>query len=167
MQTVLLLHLTGAAVVWDVKHGKIPNWLIAAGLLCGLAYQWSCFRAAGLVIYVTGVLLPVTVLGILFYFRMMGAGDVKLLGVIGGFLGPADGFRSMICAFLIGGLISAILLIKRRNLYWRFFYFKTYFSQFLETKQWRPYRRAEDEDSHLYFSIPIFLSLLCWMGGIY
>lgn len=167
MQMIFLLHLTGAAVFFDVRYQRIPNGCIVAGLLGGLAYQWIYFRAAGLALYMMGILLPVIVLGILFYFRMIGAGDVKLLSVIGGFLGPMDGFWCMIYAFLIGGMISAILLIKRRNFYSRFFYFKTYFSQFLETKQWKPYMRAEDEDSHLYFSIPIFLSLLCRMGGIY
>ena len=164
---IFLLHLIGTAVFYDVMYQKIPNEWIAAGLLCGLAYQISSFHWAGLAMYAAGVFVPVVVLSILYYFRMMGAGDIKLLGVIGGFLGPADGFRCMIYTFLFGGVISAILLIKRRNLFARLFYFKTYFSRYLETKQWSPYMRAEDKDSQMYFSIPVFFSLLCHVMGFY
>ena len=165
--TLFLLHLTGTAVIWDVRCRKIPNALAITGLLCGLSYQIACFRWSGLRTFFSGVLLTLCVTGWMYIFRMMGAGDIKLLAVIGGFLGPRDGFRLLVFTFLVGGVYSAALLIKRRNLYSRFFYLKTYITRYYRTKQWEPYRGDGCEDGYLYFSIPIFVGVICYVGGIY
>lgn len=164
---LLLLHLAGAAVYYDLRYQRIPNRLIVAGLFLGLLYQIDHSRWMGLIEYSAGVVLPVAVLFILLYFRMMGAGDIKLLSVIGGFLGPMNGLRCIIYTFLFGSIIAVVLLIKRRNLYSRLCYFKTYLFQYLKSKQWSPYMQQEDRDSHFYFSVPVFLSLLCFLGGVY
>ncbi|MDO5344745.1 MAG: prepilin peptidase [Lachnospiraceae bacterium] len=165
MQTVFLLHLTGVAVLWDLKYRKIPNGLIAAGLLCGLWQQVYESGSAGAGVYFSGILLPIVFPGILYYFRMIGAGDIKLLCVIGGYLGPKQVLWCIVYTFLFGGVISAVLIIKRKNLFKRFFYFKTYLSQFLETKQWRPYRIPGDEDGSFCFTIPVFFGVVCVLGG--
>ena len=157
---IFLLHLTGLAVLLDLKYQKIPNELVITGFLCGLSYQIFCFQWTGFGNFLAGSFLVMVLTGTLYYFRMIGAGDIKLLAVIGGFLGPADGFRLTICTFLVGGMISAVLMIKRRNLFSRLFYLKTYIYQYIETKQWSPYRKIGCEDGYLYFSVPIFISLL-------
>lgn len=161
---MFLLCVAGAAVFFDILYQKIPNGLVAAGLLGGLAYQTVCFRGPGILAYAAGVLLPVALLGAIYYFRMIGAGDIKLLAVICGHLGPAMGLECMIYTFLIGGAISAVLLIKRKNLFSRFFYLKTYIFQYIQTKEWSPYIRAEDQDGRFPFSIPVFGGLVITLG---
>ncbi len=165
-----LLHFIGAAVLWDITQKRIPNEVIITGLFLGVTYQLWCFRWMGLLFFLSGAMLPIVLLWILYYFRMIGAGDIKLLCMIGGFLGPTGGFYSILDTFLIGGVISSILFLKRRNFFSRLCYFKRYLFQYLETRQWEPYRKPEDEDSHLYFSIPVFLSVLVYVvrmnGGI-
>lgn len=167
MTTLLLLHLTGAAVYFDLREQRIPNGLILTGLLLGMVDQFQRSLWKGLVTYGAGIFVPVLMLGALYYFRMIGAGDIKLLSVIGGFLGPYNGFLCVIYTFLIGSVIATVLLIKRQNLISRFIYFKTYVFQYLQTKEWRPYIQKEDRDSQFYFSIPVLLSLLCYIGGVY
>lgn len=167
MQMLLLVHLTGAAVYYDLRYKRIPNGFIVTGLLLGFFYQVSHFQWRGLINYGAGVVLPVLILGILFYFRMMGAGDIKLLSVIGGFLGPKSGLRCILYTFLFGSVLSVILLIKRRNLFSRFLYFKMYLFQYLNSKQWSPYMQLRDSDSDFCFTVPVFLSLLCFLGGVY
>lgn len=158
-----LLHFIGAAMLWDIMEKRIPNEVIITGLSLGAVYQLWCFGWMGLLIFLSGVMLPVVLLGFLYYFRMIGAGDIKLFCVIGGFLGPTGGIHSILDTFLIGGAISLLLFLKRRNLFSRLCYFKQYLFQYLETRQWKPYMEPEDEDSHLYFSIPIFLSVLIYV----
>lgn len=164
---LLLLHLAGAAVFFDILYQRIPNGLILIGLILGLICQISSSGLLGFLLFCAGVIFPVMILGILFYFRMMGAGDIKLLCVAGSFLGPVTGLLCIFYTFLIGGTLSAVLLLKRRNLVRRIVYFQNYITQYLQTKQWSPYMNKQDRDSHLCFSIPVFLSLLCHFGGIY
>lgn len=161
---LFMLHLVGVAVYYDVRYRRIPNGLIVVGLLMGLVYQVRHFRLAGLAAYGAGVLFPVAVLGFLYYFRMMGAGDIKLLSVIGGFLGPFQGFLCIIYTFLIGGAIAVALLFKRRIFFKRIHYFRDYVFQYLQTRQWSPYMQPKDEEGSLYFSIPVFISLFCFWG---
>lgn len=165
MQMAFLLHLTGVAVLWDLKYRKIPNGLIAVGLLCGFWQQVYDSGLPGVGIYFSGVFLPIVFPGALYYFRMIGAGDIKLLCVIGGYLGPGRVLWCVVYTFLSGGVISAILIFKRKNLFKRFFYFITYLSQFLETRQWKSYRIPGDEDSSFCFSLPVFIGMVCVLGG--
>lgn len=166
LDTFFLLHLTGAAVLWDLKEQRIPNGLIAAGLLCGLWQRLYEYGAAGAALYLQGIMIPFIFPGILYCFRMIGAGDVKLLCVIGGFLGPGPVIRCIIYTFLFGGVISAILIFKRKNLFTRFYYFIDYVSQFLETKKWQPYRIPGDKGGEFCFSLPVFIGMVCVMGGV-
>ena len=164
---LLLFHLAVAAVFFDILYHRIPNGLIFMGLILGLICQISSSGLFGFLLFCAGVILPVMILGSLFYFRMMGAGDIKLLCVAGSFLGPVTGLLCIFYTFLIGGILSAVLLLKRRNLVRRIVYFQNYVTQYLQTKQWSPYMNKQDRDSHLCFSIPVFLSLLFHFGGIY
>lgn len=164
---LLLLHLAGAAVFFDILYQKIPNGLIFTGLSLGFVYQICHLGLPGVLLFIAGAVLPVILLGSLYYFRMMGAGDIKLLCVAGSFLGPVTGFLCILYTFLIGGILSAVLLLKRQNLIRRIVYFQNYIFEYLQTKQWSPYMDRTDRDSHLCFSIPVFLSLLCHMGGVY
>ena len=72
------------------------------------------------------MLLPLLLLFPLFLFRMMGAGDIKLLSVLGGLLGTGTILRSMICSFLLGALLSFAFLMACGNLSERLSYFLRY-----------------------------------------
>ena len=62
-----------------------------------------------------------------FLCRTIGAGDIKLLAVLGGFLGISDLFRCLVCALIFGGILSLFLMIYRKNLIRRFQYLAGYF----------------------------------------
>ena len=75
---IMPMVLTGvAAVLCDLDKGKIPNGLILLALAAGFGWQVSKYGAAGLLHFLGGMILPVLLLGGLFYFRMMGAGDIR------------------------------------------------------------------------------------------
>jgi len=61
-----------------------------------------------------GIFLAITLLGGLFYGKeAMGFGDVKLMGAIGLFLGLSNIIIVTLLAFLIGAILSIILLITK------------------------------------------------------
>ena len=63
MEMTVLLHLTAIGTAADLIGGKIPNGLIAAGLLCGAAGQAISSRGAGLACWLAGAALPVLLFG--------------------------------------------------------------------------------------------------------
>jgi len=167
MQHALILCISITAVITDIWKGKIPNALIVTGFVIGWNYQAADKGIPGLLVFLGGAAVPVLLLAVLFFFRMLGAGDIKLLAVLGGFMGASAIFSCIAAAILSGGIISMILVLKRRNLKRRIRYFISYFQNYSETKEWRPYRKEEASDSHFYFSVPILISVILYIGGIY
>lgn len=97
--------------VYDLFTARIPNWFNFPAMLAGVALQlflggwtsagWAC---AGLA---TGFVLffPLYVAGI------MGAGDVKLLMVVGAWTAPLYCLRAAVAAILIGAVYAVINLL--------------------------------------------------------
>ncbi|MDD6662646.1 MAG: prepilin peptidase [Lachnospiraceae bacterium] len=162
-----LLCVTMIAMLADLKTGKIPNGLIAAGVAMGVCFQVLSERVAGILVFAGGLLLPLLLMGGLFYFRMAGAGDIKLLCVTGGFLGPADGFRVLIASLLIGGVISVWIMIRQKNFTGRMMYFMEYAQRRAAGGSWESYMADVPESAKFCFSVPVFLSVLGYIGGIF
>ncbi len=162
---ILVLCLAIAAVLSDLASGRIPNGIIAAGLACGILYQGFTEGAAGLVLYLGGVTLPILIFGVFYYFRMIGAGDIKLLCMAGGFFGPTGCFGCIKWSIFLGGLISLAIMLRRRQIGERLMYFAEYVSRYAKDRQWRPYMSGAGEDARFSFSIPILLGILCQIGG--
>ena len=85
---MLLLTIAGIAVLMDLYEMRIKNSWIICSFIAGLTYSiWSGNRH-GIVQFVLGTAVPIVLLGWLFYFRMLGTGDIKLFCVLGGLMGP-------------------------------------------------------------------------------
>ena len=164
---IMPMVLTGvAAVLCDLDKGKIPNGLILLALAAGFGWQVSMYGAAGLLHFLGGMMLPVLLLGGLFYFRMMGAGDMKLWAVVGGFLGPQRAVYCMIASLFVGAVLSIFVLLKRRNLKTRLLYFCSYIQR-QQNGVWEPYLNEKDQDGRFHFAIAILGGILLCEGGVY
>lgn len=164
-----LLCISMAAVLIDLRTGYIPNGVIATGLLWGLTYQMFSKGPAGLLLFLGGGCLPLLLLGGLYYFRMIGAGDIKLLCVVGGYLGPSDCFSCIAAAILFGGVISLVIMIRHHNFYQQIIGFSDYVNQYSKDKKWISYLAGTSEDARFCFSVPIFMGLFYQMiirGGM-
>ncbi len=166
IQILSLLCIAGAAVLLDLQKGCIPNAIAAIGILCGLSYQLFDKGIMGLFLFLGGIMLPVVLFGGLYYFRMLGAGDIKLMCALGGFLGPSECFTCITASILFGGLISLILMLRRHNLSRRLIYLSDYVNRYSATKKWRPYLAGAGTDARFCFSVPVLLGILCYIGGI-
>lgn len=108
---VSLFSLLLLASIFDIAQRKVPNVLIISGfataLLLSVMSGWSGVGRMALgSIAALVVLLPVYATG------LMGAGDVKLISVVGGFLGLHHLLFALLCIFIAGGLLSAFYLVR-------------------------------------------------------
>ena len=154
------------AAVSDLRSGRIPNQLIAAGLIMGLIFQIVDKRLCGVLIYAGGAGVPILVFGLLYYLRMIGAGDIKLLCAIGGFTGPIGCLICIFMALFWGGLLALGFMLYRRNLVCRMEVFFRYISQYGKGTR-EPYMKYAGTDAKFCFSIPVLLGILCYVGGIF
>jgi prepilin peptidase CpaA len=99
----------------DWRSRRIPNWLTVPSLLLGIVVNslssgWMGAResllGAGLGLL---LLLPFVLL------RALGAGDWKLVGALGAFLGPQNLITVLLAAVLVAGLMALILVIWKRR----------------------------------------------------
>jgi prepilin peptidase CpaA len=104
-----------AAVVWDLGWRRIPDWLTAAGLACGLGCAvWGGWHGLGMA--AAGTLVGFLILLPFHLCGAMGGGDVKLMAAYGALLGPSGILLAALFAAVLGGLSAAgTLMLKPRE----------------------------------------------------
>ena len=142
LQHCLVLTVATGAVWMDLRTRRIANEWIITAWIAGLVTQLIRYGAAGAGIFLFGMLFPILALYILFYFHMLGAGDIKLLSAVGGFLGVPAILKCMIVSFLSGAVLSIGIILVCGNLPQRltkfFNYFQTYFTKRKYQKKTEP-----------------------------
>ena len=113
------------AVWFDVRERRIPNKLVAGGMLCGLVLQTLAPHGSGLFEFWWGGLGPwQALLGLaaglalfmpLHLLRAVGAGDVKLLAMVGVWLGPWLLLGATLLTLLAGGLLAVVVMLATRS----------------------------------------------------
>jgi prepilin peptidase CpaA len=117
------------AALTDWREHKIYNKLLVPAFFVALLLNTSQGGVSGLKISLLGAAIGFALLLLPYLMGGMGAGDVKLLAVIGAFGGAQFVLTSFMYGAIIGGLISVLLLARRRALgntlkhYLRFFPF--------------------------------------------
>lgn len=110
--TVALVAVMTTAALTDLKSRRIPNRLVVAGLVLGLAARllsgWSAL-VDGLVAAALALLFGM----LLFSAGAMGAGDGKLMAVIGAFLGLEQGLLALGAGAVAGAILSVLLAVRR------------------------------------------------------
>lgn len=111
-----LLGMLGLAVAYDVRSRRIPNWIVFSGMVFALLYHIYMGGCSGLLYSIKGLLVGTALLILPFAMGGMGAGDVKLMGMVGALKGSIFAFNCFIAMALWGGIIAIILLLIRRRL---------------------------------------------------
>ncbi len=109
-----LVVLLVAAAVIDWRTGRIPNWLTLTGMGWGLAFNASQAPSmvAGLGTGVLGLSTGLALFLPLYAMRAMGAGDVKLMAMVGAFLGAGATAVAALFVFVAGGLASLVYAVR-------------------------------------------------------
>lgn len=108
-RTGVLMALLLIAAVSDIKTGRIPNWLVFGGALYAASYNafFPVFpREIGILFALGGLCVGLGTLLPLYFFRVMGAGDVKLMAMVGAFLGASAAFGAVMATLLAGGVLA-------------------------------------------------------------
>ena len=96
----------------DVRTGRIPNVLTLGGLISGLLLRaWG--GADALAHGLLGAGLALLVALPFFAVRALGGGDVKLLVVVGAFLGEGRLVGALLLIAILGGLIAVGEAVRR------------------------------------------------------
>lgn len=104
---VLMLFLTIAA--WcDLGSYRIPNKLIVIGILSGLLLRLMSAGWSDWIPGVAGLLVGMFLMLPMYWLRAMGAGDVKLMGMTGVFLGPGHVLGAWLVTLLVGGVLALV-----------------------------------------------------------
>ena len=116
LPSLLLAGLMSGAVWHDVRSRKIPNRLVFPGALAGVVLN-ALLPAAGaafmpvpgglgLLTALAGLGLGLVLLLPMYALKTMGAGDVKLMAMVGAFVGPQAVFGCMLFSLLAGGVLA-------------------------------------------------------------
>lgn len=104
--------LAGAAV--DVVHKRIPNLLTFPAMVLLVAVHTIFSGLSGLADALLGLAGGLIVFLIPYMFRVLGAGDVKLLAAVGAGLGPTALVTVVLFTSLAGGVQVVLWLAVRR-----------------------------------------------------
>ncbi len=107
---VLLL----AAVWTDLASRRIPNQLVYAGVAGGLACQAVLPSGEGVWVGLQGMGLGLLFFLPLYALRAMGAGDVKLMAMVGAFLGSQHVVGAVLATLVAGGVMAVVMTIRHR-----------------------------------------------------
>lgn len=111
--SVFLTCMVITAMITDITSFIIPNMLVVIILL---TYPTVVFLAPVMPDWKMSLLIGGATFAIgfiLFAFKAMGGGDVKLLAVIAMFVGKAVFFQFLMLMAVLGGALSIVLLLSR------------------------------------------------------
>jgi len=117
---LLLVALLVTISVIDLDHQIIPDVIslpgIPLGFLCSFALPWLSWQASLLGILLGGGILLAIALGYEWLTKQegMGLGDVKLLAMLGAFLGAASILPIIFLASILGTAVGVPLMIIKR-----------------------------------------------------
>lgn len=119
---MLALGVCLSAACWcDLKSRRIPNSLIASGMSLGFILQIALPSSTGLFTNLPGSLGGVAALlgcafGMaalipMYAIGAMGAGDVKMMGMVGIFLGPVATIEAVVWSVAAGGVLAVLVAL--------------------------------------------------------
>ena len=113
----VLTSLLAIVAGWmDLRYRRIPNWLTVSGLVVGVAVNTLASGWQGAKASLLGALLGLALLLPFVALRSLGAGDSKLVGALGAFLGPGSLVTVLLAAvFVAGGMALVLIVYKGRT----------------------------------------------------
>ena len=114
-RTGILLVLLLTAAVIDYRTHRIPNRLVIVGIVFGLLYNMAfpLYSDESRLSPFLGMMFGFLAFLPLYGIGAMGAGDVKLMAMVGSIVGPRDMLPILLCTMITGGVLSLLLVLYR------------------------------------------------------
>jgi len=113
--TTLALAVAVLAGWLDWRSRRIPNWLTVPALGAGLVINTLAWRWAGAKSALEGAGLGLAILLPFVLLRGLGAGDWKLVGALGAWLGPSRLIVVLLGTVFIAGAMAIVQMIRYRR----------------------------------------------------
>lgn len=129
---VVLLSLLGCAVASDFFCHRISNLLVLTGVLLGVLGRFYIGGVSGLYEAMLGMLAGFCLFLPFYVFSGMAAGDVKLMGMVGCFLGPMATLSAAALSLIAGSAFGILTLAYKKQFfrmlqrYWAMANLRTY-----------------------------------------
>lgn len=152
VKDIMTLGLLMIASVSDLRSYKVKNLYIIIGVGLGIfffigSHTYQSLEKSCCVFL--GTILPVILLWLLFRYKVIGAGDIKLFSIIGGLYGPRFVMKHMILALFFGAALSIIHFVRHKDFRYRMSHFMSFISRQNSVKDILfypvPYYRKEKE----------------------
>jgi prepilin peptidase CpaA len=101
---------------YDLRTRRIPNVLTFSAILTGTGLHTAINGFEGFMFSISGMFIGIGLLIIFYLMGGMGAGDVKLMGAVGSYLGPEGVFVAFLCTAIVGGIYSIAALAASHQL---------------------------------------------------
>jgi prepilin peptidase CpaA len=99
----------------DLRSRRIPNWLTVSGLVIGIAANTALGGWGGLKTSLLGAAVGLALLLPFVLLRSLGAGDWKLAGALGAFVGPGILVDLLLGSVFVAGVMAVALVIYKRR----------------------------------------------------
>jgi prepilin peptidase CpaA len=109
------LALTTVAAVMDWRTGRIPNWLTVPGFVSAITVHTVLGGWHGLLFALEGAGLALFLLLLPVKIRVLGAGDWKLMGAVGAFLGPVLWLFVLFGSIFVTGFMAVAQMYRTRR----------------------------------------------------
>jgi prepilin peptidase CpaA len=110
--TAGLLAFIALCMAVDVRSRRIPNLVTGTAALAAASLNTWYAGAGGLAASLGGLGLAIAVLFAPFALGGIGAGDVKMMGAVGAFLGPRQALAALAVGMILGGVVTAVHLAR-------------------------------------------------------
>jgi prepilin peptidase CpaA len=108
---LVLLVLLSIACVTDVRSQMIYNWNTYPGLVLGFLLRGWNEGATGMEDAAKGFLICGGLMLVCFVLFGLGGGDLKLMAMMGAFLGFEQGVESLLWTLVLGGILGGAVII--------------------------------------------------------
>jgi prepilin peptidase CpaA len=109
-----LLVFLASITIADIGTHRIPNSFVVTAGITALCLQSTLHGWQGLASALGGFAIAFALFLPFYLVRAFGAGDVKAMGAVGGFMSPKLAFAAVL-ATLIAGSVLAIVFVLARN----------------------------------------------------
>lgn len=150
------------AAVWDLRTRRIPNVLTFSAAAAGIVFNGYVGGLMGVGWATAGCLVGLAFFLPFFVLGGMGAGDVKLLGALGAWMGPAATVWLALFSLIAGGVMGLAVAVVYGYLHQAFANI-TWMFQFWRSEGPKPVPEvtlATHKGPRLAYAVPVFAGLM-------
>ena len=118
---ITLGFLVIVAMVTDLKSQRIPNKLTFSAAVIGILLNSWLTGVGGLIFSLQGLMFGLVIFIVPYIIGKVGAGDAKLMGAVGAFIGLRGVFIAFIYIAIAGGIYSLFIILSHRKQFKGFF----------------------------------------------